>query len=241
MWTIITAAAGALVGLILMRNLATLRYRRPDERELPAPPHAWWLIPALAVVWGWLTWRHQEQLWPVVVLWLPLAAALGWLSAVDLDVRRLPDVVVLPAAGWVTAILAAHAITTDSPTPAFLTAAIGARSRRRSVDPPSGVPRRLRIRRRQTRRRTQCSRRTGKSRARAARPVRFVSRGHRRVTGHTATRVRVRAQPGGRLHPRGRLDPSLMRLIRSRAFSFKPLRCRMAWGESASFEFLRDS
>ena len=61
MWTIITAAAGALVGLILMRNLATLRYRRPDERELPKPPHAWWLIPALAVVWGWLTWRHQEQ------------------------------------------------------------------------------------------------------------------------------------------------------------------------------------
>ena len=125
MWTIITAAAGALVGLILTRNLATLRYRRPDERELPAPPHARWLIPALAVVWGWLTWRHQEQLWPVVVLWLPLAAALGWLSAVDLDVRRLPDAVVLPAAGWVTAVLATHAITTGSPTPAFLAAAIG--------------------------------------------------------------------------------------------------------------------
>ena len=126
MWTIITAAAGALVGLILMRNLATLRYRRPDERELPKPPQAWWLIPALAVVWGWLTWRHQEQPWPVVVLWLPLAAALGWLAAVDLKVRRLPDAVMLPTAGWVTAILAAHAITTDSPTPAFLTAAIGA-------------------------------------------------------------------------------------------------------------------
>lgn len=125
MWTIITAAAGALVGLILTRNLATLRYRRPDERELPTPPHAWWLIPALAVVWGWLTWRHQEQVWPVVVLWLPIAAALGWLSAVDLDVRRLPDAVVLPAAGWVTATLAAHAITTGSPTPAFLAAAIG--------------------------------------------------------------------------------------------------------------------
>ena len=125
MWTVITAAAGTLVGLILMRNLATLRYRRPDERDLPIPPHAWWLIPALAVVWGWLTWRHQEQLWPVVVLWLPLAAALGWLSAVDLDVRRLPDVVVLPAAGWVTAVLVAHAITTGSPTPAFLAAAIG--------------------------------------------------------------------------------------------------------------------
>lgn len=126
MWTIITAAAGALVGLILMRNLATLRYRRPDERELPKPPHAWWLIPALAVVWGWLTWRHQEQLWPVLVLWLPLAAALGWLSAVDLDVRRLPDAVVLPAAGWVATVLAALAITTGSLAPAFLAAAIGA-------------------------------------------------------------------------------------------------------------------
>ena len=125
MWTITTAAAGALVGLILMRNLATLRYRRPDERELPKPPHAWWLIPALAVVWGWLTWRHQEQPWPVVVLWLPLAAALGWLSAVDLDVRRLPDAVMLPVTGWVTAILAAHAITTGSPAPAFLAATIG--------------------------------------------------------------------------------------------------------------------
>lgn len=125
MWTIITASAGALVGLILMRHLATLRYRRPDERDLPKPPHAWWLIPALAVVWGWLAWRQQEQPWPVVVLWLPLAAALGWLSAVDLDVRRLPDAVMLPAAGWVTAVLATLAITTDSPTLALLAATIG--------------------------------------------------------------------------------------------------------------------
>ena len=125
MWATITAAAGALVGLMLMRNLATLRYRRPDERELPIPPRAWWLIPALAIVWGWLTWHHREHPWPVLALWLPLAAALGWLSAVDLDVRRLPDAVVLPAAGWVTAVLATHAITTGSPTPAFLAAAIG--------------------------------------------------------------------------------------------------------------------
>ena len=125
MWATITAAAGALIGLMLVRNLATLRYRRPDEREFPVPPRAWWLIPALVVVWGWLTWHHQEQPWPVLALWLPLAATLGWLSAVDLDVRRLPDAVALPAAGWVTAVLATQAIATDSPTRAVVAAAIG--------------------------------------------------------------------------------------------------------------------
>lgn len=125
MWATITAAAGALIGLSLVRNLSTLRYRRPDERKLPVPRRAWWLIPALAIVWGWLTWHHQEQPWPVLALWLPLAAALGWLSAVDLDVHRLPDAVLLPAAGWVTAVLATQAIATGSPTRAVVAAAVG--------------------------------------------------------------------------------------------------------------------
>jgi leader peptidase (prepilin peptidase)/N-methyltransferase len=38
--------------------------------------------------------------WPILTLWLPLSAALAWLAAVDLDVARLPDRILVPAAIW---------------------------------------------------------------------------------------------------------------------------------------------
>lgn len=126
MW--ITAAAtlaGALIGLILNRNLAALSYRRPEETELALPRPAWWLIPTIALAWGALTWRHQYEAWPILVLWLPISAALGWLSAVDLDVRRLPDAVMLPTAGWVAAIITTDAVVAGDPTPALIATGIG--------------------------------------------------------------------------------------------------------------------
>lgn len=125
MWTILATMVGALVGFALIRNLATLRYRRPDELKLPKPSTGWWLIPALAIVWAWLAWRYHDHAWPVLALWLPLTAALGWLSAVDLDVRRLPDAVIGPTAGWVGVVLTGHAISSGTPTPALTAAATG--------------------------------------------------------------------------------------------------------------------
>lgn len=125
MWIITATIAGALIGLGLMRNLATLRYRRPEETDIPKPAHAWWLIPALAAAWGALTWRHTDDAWPILALWLPLTAALGWLSAVDLDVQRLPDKILLPSAAWTTLILATDAIYSGNPRPALTAAGIG--------------------------------------------------------------------------------------------------------------------
>lgn len=125
MWAAIAATIGALLGYVLYRNLATLSYRRPDEQHQPRPARPWWLIPAMAVAWGSLVWRHQHQPWPALALWLPLVTALGWLAAVDIDVRRLPDKVLLPAAGWTTIILTAHAINTGNPASALTATGIG--------------------------------------------------------------------------------------------------------------------
>lgn len=42
----------------------------------------------------------QGSGWPVLALWLWLRAALGRLSTVDLDLKRPPDSLLRPAAGW---------------------------------------------------------------------------------------------------------------------------------------------
>ena len=125
MWIITATIAGALIGLGLMRNLATLSYRRPEETSLPKPAQARWLIPALAAAWGTLTWRHMDDAWPILALWLPLTATLGWLSAVDLDVQRLPDKILLPTAGWTIIILATDTIYSGDPQPTLIAAGMG--------------------------------------------------------------------------------------------------------------------
>ncbi len=125
MWIITATIAGALIGLGLMRTLATLSYRRPNETDLPKPTQAWWLIPALATAWGTLTWRHMDDAWPILALWLPLVVAHGWLSAVDLDVQRLPDKILLPTAAWTTLILTADATHSGNPRSALTAVGIG--------------------------------------------------------------------------------------------------------------------
>jgi leader peptidase (prepilin peptidase)/N-methyltransferase len=47
-----------------------------------------------------VTWRLGDDPWPVLLLWLPLVPLLASLAAVDLDVGRLPDRLLLPAAAW---------------------------------------------------------------------------------------------------------------------------------------------
>ena len=126
MWIAAAGLAGALVGATLTLQLRTLRYRRPDEHDLPPPHPTWWLIPSLAVTWAWLTWHLAHTHWTALALWLPLSAALGWLAAVDLDVRRLPDTLILPAAGWVAITLTAQGIANGSAQQILIPAAIGA-------------------------------------------------------------------------------------------------------------------
>ena len=53
----VVAVAGAAVGEVAARRLATGGYRREDELHLPVPPHRWWVPVLLALVWGSLAWR----------------------------------------------------------------------------------------------------------------------------------------------------------------------------------------
>ncbi|NLH69124.1 MAG: prepilin peptidase [Brooklawnia sp.] len=125
MLTVVAVLAGTLVGWVLTRLLASLGYRRPEEAERPAPANRWWLIPAVGAAWGWIVVTLAKQPEAVIVLWLPLTAALGWIAAVDLDVQRIPNRALRPTAIWVGTCLMALAIT-DHTTAALVHAAIAA-------------------------------------------------------------------------------------------------------------------
>lgn len=125
MLTVVAVLAGTLVGWVLTRLLASLGYRRPEEAERPAPANRWWLIPAVGAAWGWIVVTLANQPATVIVMWLPLTAALGWIAAVDLDVQRIPDRALRPTAIWVGTCLVALAIT-DHTIAALVHAAIAA-------------------------------------------------------------------------------------------------------------------
>ena len=110
MLTVVAVLAGTLVGWVLTRLLASLGYRRPVEAGRPAPANRWWLIPATGAAWGWVVITLANQPEAVIVMWLPLTAALGWIAAVDLDVQRIPDRALRPTAIWVGTCLMALAI-----------------------------------------------------------------------------------------------------------------------------------
>lgn len=116
---------GSTVGWALTRQLAALGYRRADETRQPAPAARWWLIPAVGAAWGWLALTLAHQPTALTIMWLPLAAALGWIAAIDLDVQRIPNHALLPAATWTTLCLAALTITGHT-TNALIHAAIAA-------------------------------------------------------------------------------------------------------------------
>ena len=111
MFIVAAVLTGSLVGWVLTRRLAKLGYRRPDETGRSAPASRWWLIPATGTAWGWLVFTLADQPATVIVMWLPLSAALGWISAVDLDVQRIPNRTLGPAAIWVAVCVIALAIT----------------------------------------------------------------------------------------------------------------------------------
>ncbi len=114
MMIVAAALAGSAVGWVLARRLEALDYRRPDETGRPAPAARWWLIPGLGCAWAWLAFALAERPAPLVAMWLPLALALGWVAAVDLDVQRIPNRVLGPAAVWVGLCLVAMAVSEGS-------------------------------------------------------------------------------------------------------------------------------
>ena len=102
----IAAAVAALIGWWLRRNLATLSYRYNDELNLPDPGQRWWVI--------WVTIAAITSLTAAAALrtdllsllpLLPLAISGSWLAAVDFDVKRIPNHVLIPTAMLTAALL----------------------------------------------------------------------------------------------------------------------------------------
>jgi hypothetical protein len=72
------------------------------------------LMPA---TWTWLTFALSPSSWWVVLLWLPMSVALTWGSAVDLDVRRLPNRSLAAAGLWTVLVLVLEAAINDRTEP----------------------------------------------------------------------------------------------------------------------------
>lgn len=119
-----SAVAGAAVGLMLLRPLRRGAHRASTELDLPVPGYAW-LPPAVALAFAGVTASAgmRGQL-PATAAYLVATAALAWLVAVDLDVRRLPNAVTLPAVPVSALTLGALSLTARDP-PALLRALLG--------------------------------------------------------------------------------------------------------------------
>ena len=91
-WLVLAVAlAGAVVGRLLSRRLATLGYRLDDE-EGPRPAHPAVVAVAVPLVWALLTWQlggvARGAVLPAYLLVGALGVALAW---IDVDVHRLPE------------------------------------------------------------------------------------------------------------------------------------------------------
>jgi leader peptidase (prepilin peptidase)/N-methyltransferase len=108
LWLVLVLAlAGAGVGLVVAGQLADGRYRHLDERGPALPRHRAGIALTTALAWGSLTWRFGDAAgWAVLPAYLYLGVVGVALAAIDLDVHRLPDVLVLPSVPAVLALLA---------------------------------------------------------------------------------------------------------------------------------------
>ncbi|MCC6498498.1 MAG: prepilin peptidase [Propionibacteriaceae bacterium] len=94
----LAAGAGVPLGLSLRRNLAMLGYRKEDEQDRPDPGPRWWVVWASVVALGSLTSSAYLSERPITYIGvLPLALTGPWLAAVDLDVLRIQNRVLMPA------------------------------------------------------------------------------------------------------------------------------------------------
>ena len=108
-------ALGALIGLAVWRRLTTLAYRRDEESAQPPPGTRSWVPLAVATASGLLAWRFGIDRWPLLLPTLPLAWFGPWLSAIDLDVRRLPNRLLAAHGVLVAAGVGAAAVITQDP------------------------------------------------------------------------------------------------------------------------------
>lgn len=107
---VLTAVVVAVVGAwAAWRWTSTGAYRREDETGT-LPPHRWLLVtvPAATAAFAWAA--HDEPL-AVAVATMLLAPVGATLVAVDADVHRLPNVLTLPSAPIVLALLTVGAAT----------------------------------------------------------------------------------------------------------------------------------
>jgi leader peptidase (prepilin peptidase)/N-methyltransferase len=113
-WAIIVLGlAGAALGAALTRVLAGARYRQPQERDRALPRHTWWLVIAVALAWASLTFRIGGYAqWSLLPAYLFLGVIGAALTLVDLDVHRLPDLIVLPSYPIVFALLLVPTVVT---------------------------------------------------------------------------------------------------------------------------------
>jgi len=106
-------AVGVLIGFVVRWRLSALAYRHDDEAGQPHPGPRWWIPLATAAASGLLAWRFGVDRWPLLLPTLPLAWFGPWLSAIDLDVRRLPNRLLGVHAALVAAGAGAAAVITN--------------------------------------------------------------------------------------------------------------------------------
>src|SRR5450759_4208087 len=115
---ILTAALtllGALIGLVIRCRVSTFVYRHDDEASQAPPGARWWIPLAVAAASGLLAWRFGITRWPLLLPTLPVAWFGPWLSAIDLDVRRLPNRLLAVYAALVAVGVGAAALITKDP------------------------------------------------------------------------------------------------------------------------------
>jgi leader peptidase (prepilin peptidase)/N-methyltransferase len=83
--------AGLLAGQLIRRHVVSLTYRYDDEADRPSPGARWWIPAATGAGSGLLAWRFGTAHWPLLLPTIPVAMFGPWLSAIDLDVCRLPN------------------------------------------------------------------------------------------------------------------------------------------------------
>lgn len=126
-------AVGLLVGVPVARWLRRVTYRKPDEVDLPLPGRRWWVVPALGLTCGVLTWRvlfadaaatvdpgvgSGREAWVQGILLatlLVVGLACVCLAAMDFDVHRLPDRIMWPTMGTLMGGYAVAALVAGDP------------------------------------------------------------------------------------------------------------------------------
>ena len=107
------AAAGAVAGKLIRRRLSGSPYRLGEEVHRATPGSRPWVTPVAAIAVAALSVTLAPDRSLLLVVAVPVALGGLWLAAVDLDVNRLPDRVMLPLLAWVMASVAGLGLLTS--------------------------------------------------------------------------------------------------------------------------------